>query len=251
MNLKKGSPEAKKFMAKLRAKKKKSIGISRSQKQYNKEVDLYKYFVIDIQANRVISGWEYLEDAKDSVNDYFTKSNFKIVPKSKLKTLNLSNSIEDFKNENSRVIQRFLPDRKGIEINGWAKGNTRMIEMDEKPFKKLKNVRVKRTKDGVFNKFKVIPNMEQFIKDKRKSLSGTKIKVSEDILRFLESEGKNSKGYTYRAKLLWGQEIVLKEKNGNPIEKFVIGDYDEAVYIAKELNKGQDYTNVKTKKIKK
>jgi len=57
-------------------------------------------------------------------------------------------------------------------ISGWAKGNTRMIEMDEKPFKKLKNVRVKRTKDGLFNKFKVIPNMEQFIRDKRSSLNG-------------------------------------------------------------------------------
>jgi hypothetical protein len=58
------------------------------------------------------------------------------------------------------------------DLSGWAKGNTRMIEMDEKPFKKLKNVRVKRTKDGVFNKFKVIPNMEQFIRDKRSSLNG-------------------------------------------------------------------------------
>lgn len=137
------------------------------------------------------------------------------------------------------------------DISGWAKGNTRMIEIDEKPFKKLKNVRVKRTKDGVFNSFKVIPNMEQFIKDKRKSISGTKIKVSEDIISFLESEGKNSKGYTYRAKILWDQEIVLKEKNGNPVEKFVIGNYEEAKYIASELNKGQDYTTVKTKKIKK
>jgi hypothetical protein len=164
MKLKKGSPEAKKIMAKLRAKKKKSIGISRSDKQYNKEVELYKYFVIDIQANRIISGWEYLSDAKDFINDFFTKSNFKIVPKSKLKTLNLSNSIEDFKNS----------------IGGWAKGNTRMIEMDEKPFKKLKNVRVKRRKDGVFNSFKVIPNMEQFIKDKRKFLSGDSVNTKEN-----------------------------------------------------------------------
>lgn len=202
MKLKKGSPEAKKFMAKLRAKKKKSIGISRSDKQYNKEVELYKYFVIDIQANRVITGWEYLEDAKDDIENYQEKTNYKIVPKSRLKNLNLNNSYKDW----------IVNDRKK-SIGGWAKGNTRMIEMDEKPFKKLKNVRVKRTKYGVFNKFKVIPNMEQFIRDKRKKILGsvTSDNAKQLILNSIDTSDYDVNINTIEDKIRFVEKTFLSE----------------------------------------
>jgi len=70
-------------------------------------------------------------------------------------------------------------------------------------------------------------------------------------LKFLESEGKNSKGYKYRAKILWGSPIVLKEtKNGTPIQKFYVDDYKKAEELSVELNKGQNFTKVKGKSIK-
>ena len=77
------------------------------------------------------------------------------------------------------------------------------------------------------------------------SISGNKKKFNKEILDFLNKEGKKSKGFTYRAKVLWGQEIVLKEKNGVPIQKFVFNDFQLCVDISKELNKGQKYTKIK------
>ena len=62
----------------------------------------------------------------------------------------------------SKAAKNFMAKlRAQRSIGGWAKGNTRMIEMDEKPFKKLKNVRVKRKKDGVFKEFRVLPKVSK------------------------------------------------------------------------------------------
>lgn len=77
------------------------------------------------------------------------------------------------------------------------------------------------------------------------------IKLSNDEKKFLETEGKKSKGYKYRAKVLWGDCIVLKEKkNGQPIEKFIVDSIEIAQFLAKQLNEGQNLSKVKGKKIK-
>jgi hypothetical protein len=77
------------------------------------------------------------------------------------------------------------------------------------------------------------------------------IKLSNDEKKFLENEGKKSKGYKYRAKVLWGDWIVLKEKeNGQPIQKFIVDSIEIAQFLAKQLNKGQNLSKVKGKKIK-
>ena len=80
------------------------------------------------------------------------------------------------------------------------------------------------------------------------SISGN-IKLSPSNLKFLEIVKKNSKGYNFRAKILWGQPVVLKEtKQGTPVEAFNnIGEFDECKIFADELNKGQKYINVKIK----
>ena len=80
------------------------------------------------------------------------------------------------------------------------------------------------------------------------SISGN-IKLSQSNLKFLEIVKKNSKGYNFRAKILWGQPVVLKEtKQGTPVEAFNnIGEFDECKIFADELNKGQKYINVKIK----
>jgi hypothetical protein len=82
----------------------------------------------------------------------------------------------------------------------------------------------------------------------RISISG--FKLSEDEKKFLVSEGKRSKGFKYRAKILWGDFIVLKEKeNGTPISKFIVDNMEVAKYLSEQLNKGTTLTKVKTKKI--
>jgi hypothetical protein len=77
------------------------------------------------------------------------------------------------------------------------------------------------------------------------------IKLSPDEKKFLETEGKKSKGFKYRAKVLWGEWIVLKEKeNGAPVQKFIVDNIDIAQFLAKQLNNGQNLSKVKGKKIK-
>jgi hypothetical protein len=71
--------------------------MSRSQKQYNKEVDDYKYFVVDLKNNKAVSGWEFKEDAKDSLSDYDGDKNFKVVGISMLKSMGIENPKESFK----------------------------------------------------------------------------------------------------------------------------------------------------------
>lgn len=76
------------------------------------------------------------------------------------------------------------------------------------------------------------------------------IKLSPDEKKFLELEGKKSKGFKYRAKILWGDYIVLKEKeNGLPVQKFIVDSYYIADFLSKQLNKGQNLTKIKGKKI--
>lgn len=76
------------------------------------------------------------------------------------------------------------------------------------------------------------------------------VQLSPDEKKFLISEGKKSKGFKYRAKVLWGDWIVLKEKeNGTPVQKFIVDTFEIADYLSKQLNKGQNLTKVKGKSI--
>lgn len=71
--------------------------LSRSQKQYNKEVDDYKWFIVDLKNKRAISGWEFEEDAKDALSDYNTDENFKVVHEKTLSSMGVENPKEQFK----------------------------------------------------------------------------------------------------------------------------------------------------------
>jgi hypothetical protein len=76
------------------------------------------------------------------------------------------------------------------------------------------------------------------------------IKLSTEEKSFIEKEGKRSKNFKYRGKILWGSPIILKEtNNGTPVEKFGVDSLEIANFIANELNKGKKYTKVKAKKI--
>lgn len=76
------------------------------------------------------------------------------------------------------------------------------------------------------------------------------IKLSNEEIKFLESESKNSTGYNYRAKIIFGQECVLKEtKIGTPVKKWSVDNMEIAKYLADELNKNKKYKKIKSGKI--
>lgn len=58
-----------------------------------------------------------------------------------------------------------------------------------------------------------------------------------DIDAILTSESESVKPYKYRAKVLRGNDVVLKEDyNGKPIKKWACGYYQQAVMLAEKLN---------------
>lgn len=73
---------------------------SRSHKQYMKEVDAYKYFIVHIPTKKVMSGWEIMEDAKSEMkdNDYDRKE-YKVLSEASLKSLGIKNPKAKWKEE--------------------------------------------------------------------------------------------------------------------------------------------------------
>lgn len=60
----------------------------------------------------------------------------------------------------------------------------------------------------------------------------------EDIRVVIRTETLETKPFKYRAKVLLGQEIVLKETpEGTPVKKFIIGDWETAEKLAGTLNR--------------
>jgi hypothetical protein len=64
-----------------------------------------------------------------------------------------------------------------------------------------------------------------------------RIGLNEEEKQFFREESQESgQGYNYRAKILFGREILLKEKNNTPIQKWFM-EFDSAKKIANKLNK--------------
>ena len=73
----------------------------------------------------------------------------------------------------------------------------------------------------------------------KKKIAGKKpiFVLSPDEQEFVKQESKNAKGFTYRWKILRGEDIVLKEQNGAPVQKFYVDDIDTGRKIADLLNR--------------
>mgnify|MGYP006276153241 CR=1 FL=1 len=113
-----------------------------------------------------------------------------------------------------------------------------------------------RTKKGTFKGLKKIGATKSSTHKDTKShnvnirvVSGV-IKLSPEEIKFLHSESKKSKGYTYRGKILFGQFVVLKETlKGTPVQKWIVDSMEKANYLSKELNKDHKIGNIKTIKL--
>lgn len=134
-------------------------------------------------------------------------------------------------------------------------GAIKIVEKGENKFTKPSAIfEYTRTKKGTFKGMKKIgatkPSTHKDTKSHNVNIrvvSGV-FKLTKDQIKFLETEHKNSKGYKYRGKILWGQPIVLKEtNNGTPVQKWIVDDLQIANYLAKELNKKHRLGSIKTK----
>ncbi len=66
---------------------------------------------------------------------------------------------------------------------------------------------------------------------------GERTALNEEERQFIREESQESgQGYTYRAKVLFGDYIVLKEKNNSPIQKWKFDNYLIAKKISEKLN---------------
>jgi hypothetical protein len=70
---------------------------SRAKNAYNKEVDAYKWFVVDLEKKKALAGNEYKEDAIDALEDYEGDKNFKVVSKASLKKLGIEDPTSEWK----------------------------------------------------------------------------------------------------------------------------------------------------------
>ena len=66
---------------------------------YNKDVDAYNFYVVNLDTKRAETGFEFREDAVDLLNDYDDKKKYKVVSKKALKTMGIENPNESFKYE--------------------------------------------------------------------------------------------------------------------------------------------------------
>jgi hypothetical protein len=105
-------------------------GISRAQKRYNKEVDAYKWFIVDLANKRAVSGWEYQSDAKDALSDYDGDENFKIVAERTLASMGIENPKETFKmmKKGGNIKPSFKPD---VEVLKDKDGNNYLISSEK------------------------------------------------------------------------------------------------------------------------
>lgn len=74
----------------------------KSDKQYKKEVALYKFFVVNTKTKKIESGWEFKDDAKDALSDFDGDKNYKILSELQLKKLGIDNPKQKWINESSK-----------------------------------------------------------------------------------------------------------------------------------------------------
>lgn len=76
--------------------------------------------------------------------------------------------------------------------------------------------------------------------------------LSEEEKQFVREESQDAgQGYTYRTKVLRGEQIILKEKDGKPIQKFTVDNFEVGSKMSAMLNKASDKENNKKNKMAK
>jgi hypothetical protein len=92
---------------------------------YNKDVDAYNFYVVNLDTKRAETGFQFREDAVDLLNDYDDKKKYKVVSKKALKTMGIENPNESFKYEAGGDFQSGVYAKGGsLEAHGIEVGDT-------------------------------------------------------------------------------------------------------------------------------
>jgi hypothetical protein len=95
---------------------------------YNRDVDAYNFYVVNLDTMKAETGFEFKEDAVDVLNDYDDKKKYKVVSKKALKSLGVENPNESFKYEAGGDFQ------SGVYAKGGGvKINTEVILSENRP----------------------------------------------------------------------------------------------------------------------
>lgn len=70
--------------------------LTKAEREYNSDVDLYKYFVVMVKTGNVQSGWEYKSDAQDALLDY-DKGSAKIMTLAQMKKAGIKDPRNEYK----------------------------------------------------------------------------------------------------------------------------------------------------------
>lgn len=70
--------------------------LTKAEREYNADVDLYKYFVVMVKNGNVQSGWEYKSDANDALQDY-DKGSAKIMTLAQMKKAGIKDPRNEYK----------------------------------------------------------------------------------------------------------------------------------------------------------
>jgi hypothetical protein len=95
---------------------------------YNRDVDAYNFYVVNLDTMKAETGFEFKEDAVDVLNDYDDKKKYKVVSKKSLKTLGIENPNKSFKYENGGDFQAGV-----YAKGGGVKINTEVILSENRP----------------------------------------------------------------------------------------------------------------------
>lgn len=144
----------------------------------------------------------------------------------------------------AKKLKKKNPKLKHIEAikKAWA-----ILLHDTKASKKVKAVKV-------IKKHKKVSGVKKHTDTKSHNvkvhvISGVR-KLSIEEIKFLHSEIKNAANYHYRPKILFGEQIVLKEtKNGTPIKKWIVDSFEIANILCKELNQNKKFAKLKSKSV--
>jgi hypothetical protein len=92
---------------------------------YNKDVDAYNFYVVNLDTMRAETGFEFREDAVDLLNDYDDKKKYKVVSKRALKSMGIENPNESFKYEGGGDFQSGVYAKGGgLDSHGIKQGDT-------------------------------------------------------------------------------------------------------------------------------
>jgi hypothetical protein len=97
---------------------------------YNKDVDAYNFYVVNLDTKRAETGFEFKSDAVDLLNDYDDKKKYKVVSKRALKSMGIENPNESFKYEGGGYFDGTIPEVSSY-MTTYAKGGGVQGKLDQ------------------------------------------------------------------------------------------------------------------------